>query len=267
VNFIKKHYEKILLGAVLLFLVVAVALLPLKIASEQADLEQKRVGLTGLSVKPLKNLELSLAVAALDRTKTPVNPIFSAPPHNLFNPVEWRKTPDGRLYKVEKVAEGPTVVEVTKIAPMNLSIALDSVGASGSTYLITVTKETEVSPAKRKTSRYVAEGGKTDMFTLKKVNGPADKPTALVLELNDTGERITITPDRGYRKIDGYTADLKYEPEKRAWANRRTGDTLSFAGDDYTVAAINLIATNQYEVVLSAKSTGKKTTIKYNAAP
>jgi hypothetical protein len=45
------------------------------------------------------------------------------------------------------------------------------------------------------------------------------------------------------------------------------GATLSFAGDDYTVAAINLIATNQFEVVLSAKSSGKKNTIKYNTAP
>jgi hypothetical protein len=267
VNFIKKHYEKILLGAVLLFLVVAVALLPLKIASEQSDLEEKRVRLTILPVKQLTSLDLRVALAALDRTKTPVNSVFSDFKHNLFNPVPWRRTPDGGLRKVEKIAEGPSVVEVTKITPLYLSIALDSVGASGSNYLITVTKETEVSPARRRTSRYVGEGGRTDMFTLKKVNGPADKPTSLVLELNDTGERVTITPDRRYQKIDGYGADLKYEVEKRTWAHRRVGNALSFAGDDYTIAAINLIATNQYEVVLSAKSSGKKTTIKYNAAP
>jgi len=266
-NFIKKHYEKILLGAVLLFLVVAVLFILFKISSEQEALEKKRSEILHLPVKSLTNLDLGVPVAALERAKMPVNPVFSAPPHNLFNPVVWRKTPDGRLIKVVKVAEGPTVVEVTKIAPLYLSISLDSVGASGSNYFITVVRETAASPSARKRSRYVAAGGKTDLFTLRDVKGPPAKPTELVLELNDTGERVAITPEQGYKKVDGYTVDLKYEPEKRTWPNRRQGNTLSFAGDDYTVASINLIATNQFEVVLSAKSSGKKTTIKYNAAP
>ena len=266
-NFIKKHYEKVLLGAVLLFLVVAVALLPFKIAKEQDDLERKRGELSRLPVKPLPKLDLSVPSAALERTKMPAALSFAAPPHNLFNPVQWRRAPDGTLHKVVKGAEGPSVVEVTKVAPLYLTIALDSVGASGSDYLISVVRETEVSPSRRKISRYVAAGGKTEFFTLREVKGPTDKPTALVLELNETGERVTIAPERDYKKVDGYTVDLKYEPEKRSWANRRVGNTLSFAGDDYTVASINLIASNQFEVVLSAKSSGKKTTIKYNAAP
>ena len=38
------------------------------------------------------------------------------------------------------------------------------------------------------------------------------------------------------------------------------------AGDEFTVATINLVGTNQFEVVFIAKSTGKKTTIRFNAA-
>jgi hypothetical protein len=102
---------------------------------------------------------------------------------------------------------------------------------------------------------------------LRAVKGPADKPTELVLELNDTQEEVEITPDRGYRRVDGYMVDLKYEPENKKWQNRREGSMLSFAGDDYTIATIKLVATDQYEVVLSTKSSGKKTTVKYNAAP
>jgi hypothetical protein len=266
VNFIKKHYEKILLAAVLLILVAAVFLILFKISSEQVALERKRSEILHLPVRPLAALNLSGPYAAVERAKLPVNPDFSGK-NNLFNPVPWAKAPDGRLIKIVKVAEGPSVVEVTKVSPLYLSITLDSVGASGSNYLITVVKEAEAFPSKRRTSRYVTVGGKTDFFTLREVKGPPDKPTALVLELNDTGERITITPEQGYKKVDGYTVDLRYEPEKRSWTNRRLTNTLTVGGDEYTISQINLVATNHFEVVLSAKASGKKTTLKYNAAP
>ena len=41
-DFLKKHYEKVLLGVVLLGLAVAVAFLPFKIASEKQKLEDMR---------------------------------------------------------------------------------------------------------------------------------------------------------------------------------------------------------------------------------
>ena len=41
-DFLKKHYEKVLLGVVLLGLAVAVAFLPFKIASDKQALEDKR---------------------------------------------------------------------------------------------------------------------------------------------------------------------------------------------------------------------------------
>jgi hypothetical protein len=44
-DFIKKNWEKVLLGVVLVGLTVAVALLPLKVASEREALKTKRPGL------------------------------------------------------------------------------------------------------------------------------------------------------------------------------------------------------------------------------
>lgn len=266
-KFLKQHYEKVMLGAVLAFLVVAVALLPFKISAEQEALERARQEIIHITPKPLTNLDLSVPQAALARAKAPFTLTLSTPPHNLFNPVQWAKTPDGKLVKIAKGAEGPTAVEITKISPLYMIITFDSVGAAGSNYLIKVRKETELTPSKRDVARYVFPGGKTEVFTLRDVKGPLEKPTALELELNDTGERVTIAPDRPYRRVDGYTADLKYEPEKKFWPNRRVGSVISFGGEDYTISSINLVATDQYELLLSAKSSGKKTTLKFNAAP
>ena len=76
-EFLKKHYEKILLGVVLLGLAVAVAFIPFKVASERESLRNKREGLIPRSVKPLTNLDSSLPEAALKRVTSPV--VLSAP--------------------------------------------------------------------------------------------------------------------------------------------------------------------------------------------
>lgn len=264
--FIKRHYEKILLAVVLLLLVVAVALLPIMIASEQEQIERRYNEITRQPPKPLTNLDLSFAYAALDRTKLTVTPVFADENHKVFSPVKWIKTADGRLVKAGKTAEGAEAVEVVKVTPLYLAITLESVSAATTNYLIKVIKETEESAAKRTSSRYLAVGDKTDLITLREVQGAPDKPTALVVEVNETGERVTITPERGFRRIDGYAVDLRYGPERKFWPNRRKGNTITFANDEFTIAAINMIATNEFEVVLSSKSTGKKTSRTYKAA-
>jgi len=56
-DFVKKHYEKIILGIVLVGLAVAVAFIPFKVASEKKELDEKRLSLIPRSVKPLTNLD------------------------------------------------------------------------------------------------------------------------------------------------------------------------------------------------------------------
>ena len=83
----------------------------------------------------------------------------------------------------------------------------------------------------------------------------------VVLELNDTGQRVTVTKEQPFRRVDGYMVDLKYAPENKTWTNRRVGASLSFNGEEY-----NIVAITENEVVLSAKSNQKKWTIKYSAS-
>jgi tripartite-type tricarboxylate transporter receptor subunit TctC len=108
-------------------------------------------------------------------------------------------------------------------------------------------------------------GQKNDVFVLREVKGPPTEPTELVLELNDTSEVIAVSKDKPFRRVDAYMADMKYDPEKITWTQKRVGAPLRFAGEDY-----NIVAITQNEVVLSAKSNNKKWPIKYNvekAAP
>lgn len=258
-EFIKKHYEKILLGLVLLGLTVAVALLPFLISSKRRALEDLRTQLRNPKIKPLTNLDLTIHEAALQRMSLPANIEFSRP-HYLFNPVPWQKLANGTLGRIPTEAEaGPAKVEILKIKPLYLALSLEGVGAGG--YLIGIKRDAAADPSHRqKTQTYasVTNTPKTAPFTLLKVNGPADNPTDLVLELKDSSQQISISTNRPFQRVDGFTADLKYDPEKQKWNDRRQGDWLAFAGDDYKIVVIT-----QSNVVLSAKANDKKTTIKF----
>ncbi len=264
-EFLKRHYEKLILGIVLLGLAVAVAFIPLKVASERESLRAKREGLIPRSVKPLTNLDLTVAEAALKRVTSPVVIDFSTT-HRLFNPMPWQKAADGHLIKYDDTHIGPKAVAVTKLTPLYLIISLDNVNMSdsGARYVIGVQKEAAVQPSQRvKKGNYCKLNDKTDTFVLRKVEGPVEDPTKLTLELNDTGETAVVTKDVPFKRIDGYMADLKYAPENKTWAGKRVGSPpLMFNGEEY-----NIVAILQNEVVLSAKSNQKKWPIPVNPTP
>ncbi|MBI3850117.1 MAG: hypothetical protein HY298_07490 [Verrucomicrobia bacterium] len=254
-DLIKKHYEKVLLGLVLLGLAVAAALLPLKISSEKQDLENQRQVRTTTNVKPLTNLNLTRYEGTLQRLQTALNLNFSSG-HNLVNPVPWQKAADGHLIPIRTGTEvGPGAVVVTQITPLYLIISFDNVTVAGN--LIGVENEAAATPDKRRKRPSTAP--KTDIYTVQEVKGPTNNPTELVLVLNDTGQRVSIAPERPFRRVEGYSADLRYDPEKKNFPKQRLGSVLTFAGEEYNVVAITAS-----DVVLSAKSTGKKTTIKFN---
>jgi hypothetical protein len=264
-DFLKKHYEKVLLGVVLLGLAVAVAFLPFKIASEKQKLEDMRNQLIHPNVKELTNQDLSLPDAALKRMAAPASVDFSAP-NKLLNPLPWQKAADGHLIKVDATNVGPNAVTITKMTPLYLKLTLDSVTSleSGPRYVIGIEKEAALNPRERpKTQKYCSLNTKNETFTLRDIKAAPDNPTnvAVVLELNDTKERAVVSREQPFRRIDGYMVDLKYAPENKIWNARRVGGSLTFNGEDY-----NIVAITENEVVLSAKSNQKKWTVKYSAS-
>jgi hypothetical protein len=175
----------------------------------------------------------------------------------------WQKSLDGRLIPSQKV--GPTAVTVTNILPLYLKLTLDSVATSdsGPRYVIGIEKQAAVLASQRsKKQSYCSLNppSKNDTFTMIDVKGKPEDPTQIIVQLNDTTERAAISKDKPFTRVDGYMADLRYDPEKKNWPDKRVGAVLPFNGEDYKIVAIN-----SHEVVLSAPNQ-KKWTIKNQTA-
>src|SRR5581483_9068553 len=119
--FLKKHYEKILLGAVLLGLAVVVGFLPIKISNDRQAIQDKAQGLTHPKPKPLTNLDMTMPEGTLKRVASPAIISFSAP-NKLFNPMPWQKAADGSLIPFDDQHIGPKALTVTKIIPLYTKI-------------------------------------------------------------------------------------------------------------------------------------------------
>jgi hypothetical protein len=269
-QFIKKNYEKVLLGLVLLGLVAVAVFLLFLVSNEKQAQEERRNKIINRPVKPLVASDFASVEGLLKRAETPVTLNFSDNTHKLFNPIRWQKAADGHLIK-NPVGGDVQKLEVVKISPLYLTIALDSVNASesGTRYGIVIEQQAASKASLRlRRSFYVSKGDKKEYgerkeaFTLRDAVGPAENPTELVLDLSELDKPISISKEKPFRRVDGYTADLKFAPENRTFPGRRVGDRITIAGEDY-----NIVAIAESEVVLSAKSNQKKWTIKYNAAP
>jgi hypothetical protein len=269
-DFVKKHYEKILLSVVLLGLVGALAFLPFLIINDQDAARRMREGIFHGRVDPLPALNLTKETNVSARLQSPYKLDFSTT-NKLFNPLPWQRRTDGTLVPVKIGLIGSEAAAVTKITPLCLVLTLDSIETNelGARYVVSMERQAAVSPAQRGKRQHYASinekvGEKNDGFTLKEVNGsPADPGTLkLILQLSDTGERATLSRDNPFRRTDAYSADLKYDPEGKKWQGQRIGADLKFAGDDNIIVAIS-----QDAVIMLAKSNQKKTTLTYSPSP
>ena len=83
---LKKHFEKLLLGVVLLGLVVGAAFLPLMIASERQSLRDMAQAELRRTPGELPKLDLSKSEQLLARLQAALKLDFSSS-HKVFNPV------------------------------------------------------------------------------------------------------------------------------------------------------------------------------------
>jgi hypothetical protein len=265
-EFLKKHYEKILLGIVLVGLTVGAASLPIMISSERAAEQAKSDEIVKRPPRPLEALNLKAAEELVARAAAQSRLDLSSG-NRVFNSMPWQKASDGQIRKIVPGNTGPAAVQITRISPLFTKISLDSISPSetGARYVIGVEREAAATPAARRKKQSSATlNQKTDTFVIREIKGDPANPTELVIELNDTGERAVLTREKRFEREDGYTADLRYDPEKKNWSNVRIGAggpgtaPIMIDGESYIVVAIN-----KGEVVMSAKSNNKKTVIAY----
>jgi hypothetical protein len=262
-DFIKKNYEKVLLGLVLAGLVGALVFMLFYISADRQQMEEKSNSVTNPNVKPLTNLVLNLQESALARLRAPYVLDFETG-NKVFNPMEWQKGPDGLPIRHDNI--GPRACVVTNITPLYLVITLDAVATNelGVRYTLGVEKQSATTAAKRrKQQRFVSVGEKpNDVFALVEVTGPADNPEALLIKLVDSGETVPVTKENPYRRVDGYTAGFRYDLERKGFPNRRVGDKVTFGGTDYVVSEIN-----QNELILADQTNQKKTSLPFKPVP
>jgi len=259
-EFLKKNYEKILLGFVLTGLIAVLAVMLFYISWDKAEMDQTREGLVHPSVKALPVLDMTTQSNVVAQLQNFVN-LDLENDHKLFNPLEWQRGLDGMPIKAV-TSIGLKVVVVTGITPLYMNITFDSVitNSSGALYVVGVEKQADpVLVKRRKQMYYVSVTEKPrDTFVLAEVKGAPENPDSLSLKLLDTGEVISISRNKPYHRVDGYLADFRYDPEKRVFTARRVGDKVSFGGGDYIVFEIN-----QNGLILSDQSNQKKTSLPY----
>jgi hypothetical protein len=261
-NFIKKNYEKVLLGAVLLGLVVSLLLGQAIIQHDKDALAAIVTGITHGAAKSLPSLDMSREESALDHVQTSYELDFETT-NRLFNTMQWQRTPNGRVIKISNGNEvGERALKVTNIRPLNFVLKFETFEPasqlSPARYQVSIEHQGAANPADRRAKKhFVSPGEKEQALSLISVGGAANSPQ-LTIQILETGEKVTVTMDKPFQEVESYEADLTYPPENKHWNNQRVGATLKFYNNNYNVVVID-----QNEVVISAESNQKRTTLPY----
>lgn len=243
-EFLKKHYEKILLSVVLLCLAGTAAWFPAKMKKEKEDAQNYIVTLP--TPKELTPIDLATNQTTLVRLQNPPTVVLDGE-HNLFNPVTWKVKSDGSYLKI--VREGIDALTITKVTPLFMELSYERFTASG--YWVGIRRA-----SLKKPSTYAKLNEKKELFTIKEVRGETNDPTELILALPDMEQPVSISKETPYKRVEGYAVDLRYDPDNLTFSNKKINEVITFGGESYKIIAIT-----ENEVRVSAISTDKRTTI------
>ena len=269
-QFIKNHYEKILLGAVLLGLVGLLVAMWFVIETDREKMDELSRVYFPPRPQPLPDLNSNALEEAMSRlATTPTLDLLTT--NKLFNPVPWLVGKDGRLIKVDNdTMFGPGAIVVTNIEPLYFTITLEAATTNSAGGLYTFVEEDQSATRtweRRPRRHYASVGvdvsdrtvtGKDESFKLIAVKGAPDNPDELDLRLAGTGGTVTLSKAKPFRRVEGYTADLTYAPDNFTFPGLRVGSSIKFGGEGY-----NIIGISQNEVVLLAQSNQKRWTRPY----
>jgi hypothetical protein len=259
-QFLKKNYEKILLGLVLAGLVGALVFMPFYISADNQNTTETISSILNPPVKELTNLDLTVESTVAARLHSNYQLDLEST-NRTFNPLEWQKGSDGNLVLIATHV-GPHMVVVTNITPLCFILTFDGASTNelGARYNVGVERQAEKIAGKRhKVPRFVSVGDKpNDAFTLVSVKGAVENPDELVLKLADSGEVISIAAGRPFRMTNAYSVDFRYDPERKVFRGKRAGDKVSFSGTDFLVDDVKAD-----ELILQDQSNQKKTSRPY----
>ena len=267
-QFLKKHYEKILLTLVLAGLLGAAGFLLLQVQSVKKEIDdQRKIPQTGGGGKA-QEVDAKKYELLIGRVHKP--PQLDLSQGNLvFNPYAWKviSTNLGAPL-VRASAVGPGQLNILAITPLYLIVDVAATGTPEKPSLETgITKEFEKDVNKRKRTRRNATVGQTNAFekgvlevALKdvKVVGGNTNYTIDLRFMQDFLPGLVLTNTTPYRKVLGYSVDLEYPPQRLKYpAGRREGDEILIEGESYIVVYIR-----EKEIIIEAKPNKKRYMVK-----
>lgn len=275
-QFLLRHYEKIVLSVVLVALVVAAVMLTMTAQKERARM---REGIKEISEQRSKGMTIPARTRYTNSLAVATNPptLDLGNPHLLFNPVLWKARPDGRLLANKDGATiGVGAVAVRAIRPLKFQIKYTGkvrVLGDRASYQFEIVQEASLDKfgrPERPRTRYISEGRSLGEYTYADTNatytltgivGSAEMPEQFLIGIGEEGaaERITITPSEPFTEVRGHVVDLYYPPEEKAFEKQRIGDRIAVDGELY-----NVIAISENQVVLEAQRNQKRTVISLN---
>lgn len=255
-QFLKKNYEKILLAVIVLAALGVVLFLSILVSNEKKRLDDLTSSYLPKHPKAFPPLDLKAEQDLLARAQSRVSLDFSSS-NRIFNPVRWQMGRDGKIFpnpsgrEIEKL-------EITKLSPLYFIVSLESVSATpglATHYGIGLTHEAALAVSQRsKKVTYVPLNETTNGFTVVSAEGQEDDPSSVAVQLSESDQKVTIAKDQPFKRVEGYTVDLYYQPENRHFApNRRVGDAVYFAGESYKIIDIK-----ESEIVLLQQSNQKQ---------
>jgi hypothetical protein len=250
-QFLKKHYEKIILCVVLLGLAAAAIWMGEKITQVEEEVKQPVAG-PPANTKALVPLDLTTDMLTLAQVTNPP-PVILSGEHNLFNPVTWKRKATGELIRILKT--GPDALTITNITPLYTVIAYDHPSSEGGIYIMKLQEHSV-----NKSAEYAKKDvkAKSGLYTITGIKGASDNPSELQLTVPDAPEPVWISTNNPYKRVDGYTVDMRYDPESVNLPKKHANDTITLDGEQYKIVEI----TNNLIRVQSSNS--KITTIKWN---
>jgi len=264
-DFLKRHYEKLILTVVLAGLLGAAGWLLWQVRQVGQEVENQ--------VAPPNN---KAEVEDPDKYKEIVatlrNPVALDldKPHHVFNSWTWfLRTNDQQFIRGSQI--GPGKLQVNKHNSLHLMVdAKASISSDRTNFTLHFTREYHTNSSLRTAlTRSTAVGGtvKADdagvlRGVLKEARWLGTLTNEFVVDILLTNEppvtNFTISPGNLYKRVMGYSLDLGYPPEPvpPIPTNRRLGDIITFGGESYKIIAIK-----ETEFTVESVSTEKRTTI------
>ncbi|NBR86431.1 MAG: hypothetical protein EBS84_10355 [Proteobacteria bacterium] len=267
-EFLKNHYEKLILGLMFLLMAIAGVVLALEVGSVQEELDKYRKLTLEGGGKAAQKDDMASFSNALHSAMQPQRLDF-AQVHRVFNPFAWYADTNGVLIAGTNL--GVSRLTVEKIVPQQLKVELAGIGGTPGreSVALNVTREFARTVAEQKARKTL--GLNTTNATIntidpirkvqliaREIGGTADAPE-VKLELVEPGKdpiQIVLTKAQPFVMVYEYVAELYYAPDQQIWRLPQRRDAqLVFAGD--TNIIVEITATN---VLLRATSNDKTTT-------